>query len=239
MGNEVDHAIETKDGTLWFATPNGVARYVPNAAAPKRFITYTLGDRRANRVHALCEDLRGGLWIGTDAGLFHASPAADGLHSGFVLRPESVSGKEPPSITPTPIRDVEIAAHAPLQVSTQPASAGSSDTLTIQVPAPAGKRFVLEHLSVNCHVNNGDPTHLILVQLFTADAFAAHSYLLGPVNAAVFRSSQTIYYDSQPILTYQDGGTPLLVIVSLDQPSSAATKPSCTVSVSGYTVNTP
>ncbi len=138
-----------------------------------------------------------------------------------------------------PVRDVENAAHAPLQISTQPASTGSQSSLTIQLATPAGKRFVLEHLSVKCQVAAGDPTQIMLAQLFTADAIGAHSYMVGPVNAAVFPGSGTTYYVSQSIRTYQDGGTPLLLIVSLDQPSSAANKPSCTVNASGYTVNTP
>jgi hypothetical protein len=65
------YALETKDGTLWFGTSHGLARYVPNAGALKRFVMYSLGEppaadgtNIADDIHMLCEDPLGGLWVG-------------------------------------------------------------------------------------------------------------------------------------------------------------------------------
>jgi signal transduction histidine kinase/ligand-binding sensor domain-containing protein len=100
------YALETKDGTLWFGTSHGLARYVPNAGALKRFVMYSLGEppaadgtNIADDIHMLCEDPHGGLWIGSARGLYHATPSADGLHARFVLRPDVPAGAEPPAIT--------------------------------------------------------------------------------------------------------------------------------------------
>jgi len=38
------YALEAKDGTLWFGTSRGLARYVPIAGAQKRFVMYSLGE---------------------------------------------------------------------------------------------------------------------------------------------------------------------------------------------------
>src|ERR1700722_3974651 len=87
-------ALETKDGTMWFGTSHGVARYVPDAGSRKRFVLYSLGEpsvdniHSADDIHILSEDPRGGLWIGSAQGLYHAPPSADGLRAHLVLRPD-------------------------------------------------------------------------------------------------------------------------------------------------------
>ena len=100
------YALETKDGTLWFGTSHGLARYVSTAGAKKRFVMYSLGEppapdgtNLADDIHMLREDPRGGLWIGSARGLYHAVPSADGLHAHLVLRPDVPAGMEPPAIT--------------------------------------------------------------------------------------------------------------------------------------------
>ena len=99
------YALETKDGTLWFGTSHGLARYAPTAGAPKRFVLYSLGEPSAadgtniaDDIHMLREDPQGGLWIASGRGLYHATPSADGLHAHLVLRPDVPAGREPPAI---------------------------------------------------------------------------------------------------------------------------------------------
>jgi signal transduction histidine kinase/ligand-binding sensor domain-containing protein len=95
----VNSAVETSDGTLWFGTNAGLARYLPSG--PRRFQAFSIDPRRgANSVNALCADSRGGLWIATDAGLFHATPGPAGLDARFVLRPEAPRGTEPGEFAP-------------------------------------------------------------------------------------------------------------------------------------------
>ena len=100
------YALEAKDGTLWFGTSRGLARYVPIAGAQKRFVMYSLGEppaadgtNLADDIHMLCEDPNGGLWIGSARGLYHATPSADSLHAHLVLRPDVPAGAEPPGFT--------------------------------------------------------------------------------------------------------------------------------------------
>ena len=100
------YALETKDGTLWFGTSRGLARYVPNAGAQRRFVMYSLGEppaadgtNLADDIHTLCEDPNGGLWIGSARGLYHSTPSADSLHAHLVLRPDVPAGAEPPGFT--------------------------------------------------------------------------------------------------------------------------------------------
>lgn len=99
------YALETRDGTMWFGTSHGVARYVPDAGSRKRFVLYSLGEpsvdniQIADSIHMLSEDPRGGLWIGSARGLYHATPSADGLHAHLVLRPDVPPGAEPAAIT--------------------------------------------------------------------------------------------------------------------------------------------
>ena len=94
--------VETKDGTLWFGTSRGLVRYVPDAGAPKRFAGYpfdTPDGREVHTIQSLAEDPRGGLWIGTPVGLFHASPSRDGgTHARRVLSFEEPGGKEPAGV---------------------------------------------------------------------------------------------------------------------------------------------
>src|SRR6185295_11793175 len=56
-----------RDGSLWVATDGGLSRY-----SGGRFVSDPLLDRlRGQKIWALHEDARGGLWIGTQgAGLF-------------------------------------------------------------------------------------------------------------------------------------------------------------------------
>jgi ligand-binding sensor domain-containing protein len=76
-------ALETKDGALWFGSSLGLVRYVPDAGAPTRFVSYPFtapGGITIHAIHSLAEDPRGGLWIGTPRGLFHADPSRGELH---------------------------------------------------------------------------------------------------------------------------------------------------------------
>lgn len=85
----INDLIETRDGVCWVATNGGgVCRFNPYVGLPvpitdqsahlarSRFITYPVGDNpQASRVNKLYEDRDGGLWAGTDAGLFYLTDA--------------------------------------------------------------------------------------------------------------------------------------------------------------------
>lgn len=97
----VSVALETKDGALWFGSSLGLVRYVPDVGAPSRFVAYPFtapGGIAIHTIHSLAEDPRGGLWIGTPRGLFHADPSRGELHVRQVLGFEESDGKEPPGV---------------------------------------------------------------------------------------------------------------------------------------------
>jgi len=85
--NTVEAALQTRDGTLWLATQEGLARFDG--------VSFTTFDRRnrdalrQNRLTALAEDASGALWIGTRGGgltRYRAGrfEAVDGLAATFV-----------------------------------------------------------------------------------------------------------------------------------------------------------
>ncbi len=62
--------LEAADGDYWIATLDGVARFHPASAKP-RFKTYLPSDPKAGVVFALAADPAGGIWVGTQGGLYH------------------------------------------------------------------------------------------------------------------------------------------------------------------------
>ncbi len=84
----VTAVLETRDGYVWLATYDGLARFDGT-----RFTVFTQADGLGNNgVRALCEDRDGSLWIGTNGGgvvrlsrgRLHRLTTADGLPSNFV-----------------------------------------------------------------------------------------------------------------------------------------------------------
>ena len=66
----VNDVLETRSGELWIATAGGLCRYAPKRQGNQRFRVYAGSDDRASHLNVLLEDSRGGIWCGTDAGLF-------------------------------------------------------------------------------------------------------------------------------------------------------------------------
>lgn len=81
--NEVSCLLRDGDDDLWIGTKGGLHRYVPEFDHFERLIQP--GDpretetKRKNRIFSLGRAKAGGLWVGTDAGLFHRQ-AAGGFH---------------------------------------------------------------------------------------------------------------------------------------------------------------
>jgi ligand-binding sensor domain-containing protein/signal transduction histidine kinase/DNA-binding response OmpR family regulator len=73
---------QTSDGTLWIGAQSGLAALRPNATGqyPNRAAYSELNNRLPNKnIHALFEDAKRNLWIGTNAGLFVFDPATKSL----------------------------------------------------------------------------------------------------------------------------------------------------------------
>ena len=66
----VNDVLETRSGELWIATAGGLCRYAPKSQGNPKFRVYAGSDDRASHLNVLLEDSRGGIWCGTDAGLF-------------------------------------------------------------------------------------------------------------------------------------------------------------------------
>src|SRR5262245_37204033 len=78
----LNDALEARDGTLWIASNGaGLFRLSPKAHGPDRgslFAPVQLsGSAAANRVNVLLEDRSGGVWLGTDGGLFRLDGAPE------------------------------------------------------------------------------------------------------------------------------------------------------------------
>ena len=83
--NSVNAIVQTRDGYLWLATMDGLARF-----DGVRFTVFNRANTqgiKSNRLTALCEDGEGGLWIGTEDsgvirykdGVFTTYTTAEGL----------------------------------------------------------------------------------------------------------------------------------------------------------------
>src|SRR5262249_9551620 len=79
--NTIYSIAETRDGTIWFATPNGLS-----ALSGEHSSTYRVADGLpSDEVNCLFADAADVLWIGTSGGLAFFS-------SGHVQRPSDTSG---------------------------------------------------------------------------------------------------------------------------------------------------
>jgi hypothetical protein len=67
--------LEAADGDYWIATRNGLARFHPASPQP-RFEILLPRDPKARVVFALAADPAGGMWVGTQGGLYHLDPAS-------------------------------------------------------------------------------------------------------------------------------------------------------------------
>ena len=62
--------LEAADGDYWIATHDGLARFHPASPEP-RFKVYCPRDPKGRVVFALAADPTGGIWVGTQGGLYH------------------------------------------------------------------------------------------------------------------------------------------------------------------------
>lgn len=82
--DEILAILETTDGTLWIGAQSGLTTLRANTAGqyPNRTSPAALNNQLPNRnIHALLEDSRHHLWIGTAAGVFISDPATNQLVS--------------------------------------------------------------------------------------------------------------------------------------------------------------
>ena len=97
----VECMLEARAGEYWLGTQDGLIRYDPAAQGAGRFQRFRIGETRiGNQIETLANDGRGGLWIGTDDGLYHAVRTRSGLDATFVLRPEAPAHREPDGYFP-------------------------------------------------------------------------------------------------------------------------------------------
>jgi ligand-binding sensor domain-containing protein len=97
----VECMLEARAGEYWLGTSDGLIRYDPAAHGAGRFQRFRIGQTRiGNQIDALANDGRGGLWIGTDNGLYHAVRTRGGLDARLVLRPEAPPHREPDGYFP-------------------------------------------------------------------------------------------------------------------------------------------
>jgi ligand-binding sensor domain-containing protein/signal transduction histidine kinase len=75
--------LESADGDYWIATLNGLARF--HAASPKPSVKlYYAREPKARVTFALAADPAGGIWVGTQGGLYHLNPTLSDWQLRFV-----------------------------------------------------------------------------------------------------------------------------------------------------------
>jgi signal transduction histidine kinase/ligand-binding sensor domain-containing protein len=79
----VGDLLEAADGDYWIATRNGLARFHPASPKP-RFQVYYSRDPKARLVLALAADPTGGIWVGTQGGLYHLDRTSSDWQLHFV-----------------------------------------------------------------------------------------------------------------------------------------------------------
>jgi len=73
--NGVTDLLESRQGVFWVATSGGLARLDPSGSRPSGFHRYPLSGNGETAVPSLLyQDHDGGIWCGTDRGLFHLGP---------------------------------------------------------------------------------------------------------------------------------------------------------------------
>jgi signal transduction histidine kinase/ligand-binding sensor domain-containing protein len=93
--------VETRPGEYWVAARRGIARYRPEAPPGQRFpVEHIAADQNADTVAAIAADGAGGVWLGSEAGLYHGVSSPQGMAFHLALRPETPSGTEPEGRTP-------------------------------------------------------------------------------------------------------------------------------------------
>jgi ligand-binding sensor domain-containing protein/signal transduction histidine kinase len=75
--------LESADGDYWIATLNGVARFQAASPTPL-FKLYYARDPKARVTFALAADPAGGIWVGTQGGLYHLDQTPSDWHLRFV-----------------------------------------------------------------------------------------------------------------------------------------------------------
>jgi ligand-binding sensor domain-containing protein/signal transduction histidine kinase len=75
--------LETAGGNYWLATEDGLAHFKGTSANP-RFEYFRPANPKAGRVMALSADPAGGIWVGTQGGLYHLDRKSDQWQLRFV-----------------------------------------------------------------------------------------------------------------------------------------------------------
>jgi ligand-binding sensor domain-containing protein len=75
--------LESADGDYWIATLNGVARFQAASPTPL-FKLYYARDQKARVTFALAADPAGGIWVGTQGGLYHLDRTSSDWQLRFV-----------------------------------------------------------------------------------------------------------------------------------------------------------
>jgi hypothetical protein len=143
-----------------------------------------------------------------------------------------------------PMRDVENAAHSPLQFQvTIEASTGSSPALFITTPSlPAHKRMVIEHVGFRCHSNNPAVTLLQAEFSYIDDQGTQHFFHVVPTTVPL--SGVLIYGDAYTRLYHSAGQitgslAPNAIGAFFQFSNNLDIHDNCRVEVFGYTINLP
>lgn len=103
--NMVTSILQTKDGTVWCATPEGVSAWTAGADGRGQWKTYRQGDGLpSDNVFSLTEDASGTLWMGTAEGpawMAADRGAAGGVAAGSIAADgRAVEGRPRPHVPP-------------------------------------------------------------------------------------------------------------------------------------------
>src|SRR6266481_6432591 len=100
-GRSVADLLETRDGEYWAATSKGIAHFLPRASGGAKFETVRIASKNVDmRAHAMAQTTDGGIWCGTNTGLYRL----EGARPGWEFRPVDLGPM------PEPWADAGIAA---------------------------------------------------------------------------------------------------------------------------------
>jgi ligand-binding sensor domain-containing protein/signal transduction histidine kinase len=75
--------LETAGGDYWIATAKGLAHFRPSSTNPQ-FDYYRADAPKAQKLNAIASDPAGGIWVGTEGGLYHLDRVPAGRRLRFV-----------------------------------------------------------------------------------------------------------------------------------------------------------
>ena len=171
-------------------------------------------------------------------GCFAFSPVAQAAP-----RPSPTPGTQDVNVVNTPsVSDADNPARQPFQAVVTGVLSASGDTGNVPITTvPAGKRLIIEHVSVFCFAQTGQRIFLASIGVALQNAYNGanlnHYLTLSPQGSNGF--DLDFYTASEQVRLYADPGTQVFVDAAGNPPSASGLPSSAHFAISGYLVDVP